>query len=692
MDTARAWGRPSPRLLAVAAIAGCALTLASADFAAAGTYHVYGCRTPSGSTAPTDGWSTSHSGAFAYDGNSCASGGSLSAVLDGSAPHSFGDVANLMFQRPAGTDIAAVTVWRAASSSPGQAYGAPGTIIRWDNAGGGVTVADQCNDVYGCSSAGTTSSPLAASNVVSSGPLTGVVAVEGSASCGGGSGGTCPATGGPPAAALYLYAADITLRDGSNPALSSVQGGLVGGGTLAGTENVSFNASDTGSGLYSVLFEVDGQSVSRQVLDANDGRCVDLGGTSDGTHAFGYAVPCKLSLSSTVGLDTSQLTAGAHHLRVIVDDAAGNTTVAYDGQIAVNNGPTNVSSPQLSDGSGGQSVFAGDTLTANPGQWNPTPTSYSYSWQTCAADGTNCQPLLGTSGASYSVASSDIGHRILAAVTAHNAHGTTAVNTPYSPVVTAAPVGSTASGAGLQGAAPTGAAGAGGLGSAGAGGQPGLAHIANGVTPCGSPRLALRFGNKPSMTVGYGKDVTLHGTLTCGAAPIRAAVINIASAPLAGSTLASTGEVITATDGSFAYVAPSGPSRNLTATYRAYADDSQPAVTATAKLSVTPQISLKIAPRSTRNHMRIMWRGKVNGGPIPAAGLPLDLQYRDGKRWRTFDQVRAKRDGTFTYRYTFQRTTRATTYTFRVALPAGGVVGYPYSPSSSARRSVRVRP
>jgi hypothetical protein len=297
------------------------------------------------------------------------------------------------------------------------------------------------------------------------------------------------------------------------------------------------------------------------------------------------------------------------------------------------------------------------------------------------------------SGSSYSVTSSDVGHRILAAVTAHSSYGTTTVNTPYSPVVATAPVGSSASGAGLQGATTTSGTGAGGgLGTAGAAGQPALAHIANGVAPCGSPTLALRFGNKPSMTVGYGKDVTLHGTLTCGATPIRGAVIGIASAPIAGSTIASTGDVITATDGSFAYVAPSGPSRNLTATYRAYADDSQPAVTATAKLSVTPQISLKIAPRSTRNHTQIMWRGKVNGGPIPAAGLPLDLQYRDGKRWRTFDQVRAKRNGTFSYRYTFQRTTRATTYSFRVALPAGGVVGYPYSPSSSARRSVRVRP
>jgi hypothetical protein len=679
----------SPRVAAVAAIAGCALAAGSADTALAGTYHVYGCRTPSGATAPTDGWSTAHTGSYVYDGNSCASGGNLSAVLDGSVSHASGENADIAFRTPANIDMSAVTVWRAASSSPGQPYGAPGTFIQWDYAGG-YTVADQCNQAYGCSSVGTTSSPLATANMVSSGQLTGGTGIDASAACGGG--GTCPTTGGPPAAAIYVYGADITLRDASNPSVASVQGGLVGGGTLSGTQNVSFTATDTGSGVYSAVFEVDGGQTPRRVLDSNGGRCADLGGTSDATHAFGYVVPCKLSVSPSLGFDTTQLNAGSHHLRIIVDDASGNTTVAYDGQITVNNGPTNVAAPQLSDASGGQSVFVGDTLNVNPGQWNPTPTSYTYSWQTCSADGTNCQPLIGASGSSYSVASGDVGHRIISAVTARTAYGATTLNTPYSPVVATAPVGSSASGAGLQGATTTGLTGAPGPVAGGAGGQPALAHIANGVTPCGSPTLALRFGNKPSMTVAYGRDATLHGKLACGSTPIRGAEISIASAPITGSTVASTGDVITAPDGSFAYVAPSGPSRNLTATYRAYADDAQPAVTATAKLSVTPQISLKIAPRSTRNHRRIAWRGQISGGPIPAAGLPLDLQYRDGRRWRTFDQIRAKRNGTFSYRYTFERTTHATTYSFRVTLPAGGVVGYPYLPTSSVRRSVRVRP
>jgi len=37
----------------------------------------------------------------------------------------------------------------------------------------------------------------------------------------------------------------------------------------------------------------------------------------------------------------------------------------------------------------------------------------------------------------------------------------------------------------------------------------------------------------------------------------------------------------------------------------------------------------------------------------------------------------------FTWRYTFERTTESITYSFRVAIPATGVAGYPYQPAVS---------
>jgi hypothetical protein len=57
-----------------------------------------------------------------------------------------------------------------------------------------------------------------------------------------------------------------------------------------------------------------------------------------------------------------------------------------------------------------------------------------------------------------------------------------------------------------------------------------------------------------------------------------------------------------------------------------------------------------------------------------------------------YTEVRAGADGRYRYRYTFERTTIPITYTFRVAIPATGVAGYPYQPVASRACSVYVSP
>jgi hypothetical protein len=151
--------------------------------------------------------------------------------------------------------------------------------------------------------------------------------------------------------------------------------------------------------------------------------------------------------------------------------------------------------------------------------------------------------------------------------------------------------------------------------------------------------------------------------------------------------------VRTGDDGRFAFTVPPGPSRELSLTYRALADAAAPAASAAVRLEVTPSIGLSIRPVRVRNGQTIVYRGRVFGGYIPSAGLPLNVEYRDGRRWRTFDQTRAgARDGRFVYRYTFRRTTIPIIYSFRVAIPGTGVRGYPYASTGSRPRSVRVDP
>ncbi|HEX2702089.1 MAG TPA: hypothetical protein VHM72_01495, partial [Solirubrobacteraceae bacterium] len=146
-------------------------------------------------------------------------------------------------------------------------------------------------------------------------------------------------------------------------------------------------------------------------------------------------------------------------------------------------------------------------------------------------------------------------------------------------------------------------------------------------------------------------------------------------------------------DGSFSYSVSPGPSRDLTLTYSAYGDATTPSAVATLALLVTPKVKLRISPRSTTNGHTISFSGRVLGGYIAHGGLPLEIEYREGRRWMIYTELLASAaTGRFHWRYTFERTTESISYTFRVAIPATGVAGYPYQPTTSAPCSVHVDP
>jgi hypothetical protein len=63
---------------------------------------------------------------------------------------------------------------------------------------------------------------------------------------------------------------------------------------------------------------------------------------------------------------------------------------------------------------------AGQTLTADYGAWTGGATSFAYSWERCAADGTGCAPISGASAASYTVTAADSGSTLRVAVTGSN--------------------------------------------------------------------------------------------------------------------------------------------------------------------------------------------------------------------------------------------------------------------------------
>jgi hypothetical protein len=764
--------------------------------ARAGTYEVAVCHDPeTGWTAPTDGISFPHNGSYVNYGvyNGCGNSGYIYATLDGDAPHGPGDLAGWEFQAPIDTTIASAELWRAVSAGQGVANAWPTVEYETIASTGAVNIPSACSTDLGCSSLGTgASTEFASANIWELGGLTDVTTIEGSAICSGGQdcaaggGAVCPELGGNSCiASNHLYAMVVTLSDDSAPTPGEVSGTLVAPGVLSGDAGVSFDATDTGSGLYSAALTVDGAPVATGQIAANGGHCVALDDPGDGAPLrFGWTVPCVLAGSGSLSLNTATLHDGSHSVTVTVTDAAGNTATVWSGTIETDNAPQGGSPQVFGDPAQGQ------TLSASTGTWTRAPTGYAYQWERCSAAGTSCTAIPGASSPAYTAVAADDYHQLAVLVAASNADGSTSALSQPSAVVldangyaiaptppalvpgslpsisgtaregelldaqagqwTGGPLsygyqwqrcdayglgcsaiaGATAvsyrlvnadayyrlrvivsaSGPGgtTQAAsessplvADTGAAtsppAAGGASSSTATSPPTAAtvaqRVANGIGACAGARLRATIDDAPSATVALGSPATLHASLRCGGAPVAHAVVGLEIAPTVGSGHGREVQMRTSVSGTLAYVLGSGASRRITLSYREYAGAGGPSTTATAVLLVTPRITLTISPASTLNGHTITFRGRVSGGNEPSGGLPLELEYLEGSRWMIYTLIRASpRDGSFSYSYTFRRTTQSITYSFRMAIPATGVSGYPYQPAASPPRSVHVDP
>jgi hypothetical protein len=272
--------------------------------------------------------------------NTCAEpGGALVAGLrDLTARTANTDSATWAFSSPAATSISNAVLWRAGDADGGAAVNA--TYQFWLAGPGETSIFEECLYALGCSSRGDSARPYATENRVQVPAANLGTHLYAKASCGGVSEFKCKEGPGDPnhyAAVLYLFAADITLEQAAGPTASAVSGELATAPAVAGTTDVAFSAADPGAGVYAAVFSVDGTVVQRTPLDSNGGRCRDVGGTSDGLAAFLYVQPCLSALSADVGLDTTQITDGPHHLVVDVVDAAGNSAPVLDRNIVVAN-------------------------------------------------------------------------------------------------------------------------------------------------------------------------------------------------------------------------------------------------------------------------------------------------------------------------------------------------------------------
>jgi hypothetical protein len=329
--------------------AGACLTLALAVVlvlstkAEAGEYHVYSCRTPSGASAPTDGWSGSVTGAYDnYTYDTCATGGALTAALGDLTTHIADlDQATWTFSVPAGDGMVGATLWRAGDADGGVALNSTYEFWLSGPLNESLDTFDHCRYQSEClTGLGDPGQPMSTFNRVVVPAVNLGSHLYSNAACGGDSGSKCESAKGDAngyAAVVNLYAADITLEQAAGPTASDIGGELATAPTVSGTSDVTFNASDPGAGVWETAFDVDGKLVQSTVPDEDGGRCKDVGQTTDGLPAFLYLQPCPPTESVDVPFDTAAIDNGAHHLVVSVVDPAGNSAPVIDREIDVDN-------------------------------------------------------------------------------------------------------------------------------------------------------------------------------------------------------------------------------------------------------------------------------------------------------------------------------------------------------------------
>lgn len=336
--------RRTARLWAAAMTLAAGLQAAAATMPAralAGEYDVYSCRTPSGESAPADGWSGSTRGTAAVAEDTCAQpGGALIAGLVAGWKRAGGSTsAWWVFETPADETLAAATLWRAGDNAGGADENT--SFEFWLAGPTEADIAEPCVFVE-CPSLGNVGLPLSPANRVAVPEAHLGTGLYLKASCAGEPLFKCPEGSGDSqgyAAVVYLYAADLTLEQSAPPSASDVSGELASAPTVGGTSDVAFTASDPGSGVYEAVFSVDGQVVQSTVVDEDGGRCRNAGQTTDGLQAFLYVQPCPASVNADVGFDTTRVSNGEHHLVVSVIDAAGNAATVLDRNVTIYNPP-----------------------------------------------------------------------------------------------------------------------------------------------------------------------------------------------------------------------------------------------------------------------------------------------------------------------------------------------------------------
>jgi hypothetical protein len=489
---------------------------------------------------------------------------------------------------------------------------------------------------------------------------------------------------GPFPAQVTISRASIGLTDTQAPEGTVTGGALAGADPVRGVGDLSFHASDDGGGVYRAALIVDGEEVTRQVVDDPDRSCGDVEPANDDPYEFGTSQPCPLVADGSVQLDTATLRDGQHTVHVVVEDAGGNQAVVFDGIVQTHNAPINAAAPTLT----GQ-ASVGAQLNAGHGQWDGTPSGFDHRWLRCDADGTDCTPVAGATGTAYTLTDADAYHRIETEVTAENASGASTARSAPSAIVADA-AGRTAPPS-IQGGAGGSGAGS-GTTAPGPGGMQGIVnplgqlpgHVGNGDNATARARVEVAFQRVDGSTAK--RIRTSHGRIT-----IVGRLTDMSGAGIGGARVGAAwrirgrgwvaGAVVRTDDGGrFVYVLPAGPSRDVRFSYFAYSDSHAAELSNVVHADVLAPVTIRADRRRVTDTRLVRLSGHVGGGSIPRAGLLVTLQgFQRGWGWRTFRTVRTDRKGSWSTQYRFRLNEGR--FGFRAVVPHQG--RFPFATSRS---------
>jgi hypothetical protein len=315
-----------------------AVTLSAGAPAYAGQWVEVSCVNPSQSAAPSEGW-TSFAAGGGYGSNSgtgCGPGSPMYAILSTDAAVGVGSAETLQFTPPPGSRLVGGAT-DVSMYADGFGYNASGTAVAYspEYAYNGTSVFFQC--AHGLTPCANGTNDFAGVLGIPSGRGGNLYL---SAGCGGEGGQACNSGGSEGAWSLVrLWWANLLLESTSAPTGSGFSGSLLAPGAH-GTADLQLSAADPGGpGVYLVTLQIDGHTAYQGTPDGNAGHCVAVG-SAWGAWMFDYQQPCKQAETVDVPLDTTGLTDGPHTLKVIVTDAAQNSSVVYDGTITTANRTT----------------------------------------------------------------------------------------------------------------------------------------------------------------------------------------------------------------------------------------------------------------------------------------------------------------------------------------------------------------